>query len=637
METSSEDTKSRLHQVIAVEDADQPPKRKKGGLITMPFIIANESLEKVASYGLLPNMILYLMMDYKMSVAKGTNLLFFWSAATNFMPLVGAVVADSYLGRFLTIGLGSLSSLLGMVILWLTTVIPEAKPPPCNPLLSQDCQSPTATQFGMLVLALALMSIGAGGVRPCSQAFGADQVDRRDDPKNERILETFFNWYYATACLSVVIALTVIVYIQDHLGWRVGFGVPAILMFLSALSFFLAFPFYILLKPTKSLFTSFAQVVVAAFRNRQLALPPSSTTTSSSSHVVEYYYHHKKDSTIITPSNKLRFLNKACVVQDPEHELGLNGSAKYPWRLCSVEQVEELKSLIRVIPIWSTGIMMSINTSQNFSFPVLQAKSMDRHLITSSRFQIPAASYGMFTIITIVLWIPLYDRVLIPVASRLRGKPVRLSVKIRMGMGLFCTFMAMVVSGAVENIRRRKAIHEDGGGQAAVVLKMSAMWLVPQYLLNGLAEAFNAIGQTEFYYSEFPKSMSSIATCLFGLGMGVANLLASAILSAVDNITKRGGSSWVSSNINTGHYDYYYWLLAVLSFINWLYYLFASWAYGPCVDKRISKVSDDDEPEPEPKPEPEGNANGTTFELQEYQDQSNGGSQVAVAAPAKSQ
>ncbi|GMH15980.1 hypothetical protein Nepgr_017821 [Nepenthes gracilis] len=574
MEASSEERKT------STEQGEEPPKRRKGGLITMPFIIANESFEKVASYGLLPNMISYLMKDYRMSVAKGTNLIFFWSAATNFMPLVGAFLADSFLGRFLTIALGSLSSLLGMIVLWLTTMIPHAKPPPCNSLTG-NCKSPTAAQYAVLVLAFVLMSIGAGGVRPCSQAFGADQVDRRDNPKRERVLETFFNWYYATSCFSVLIALTVIVYIQDHLGWRVGFGVPAILMLLSALIFLMASPLYIRMKPRKSLLTSFAQVAVAACRNRGLAAVPRDSNVQ---------YHHAKDSTITTPSNKLRFLNKACIIRDPEQDIGLHESAKNPWRLCTVEEVEELKVLIKVIPIWSSGIMMSINTSQS-SFQLLQAKSMNRHL--ASKFQIPAGSFGMFTIITIVLWIPLYDRVFIPLASRLRGKPARIGVKVRMGLGLFCSFMAMVISGTVENIRRRRAILEGHYDDGQSVVDMSALWLVPQYCLHGFAEAFNAIGQTEFYYSEFPKSMSSIATSLFGLGMAVANLLASIVLSTVDNITSRGGKeSWVSSNINKGRYDYYYWLLAVLSFGNLLYYLACSWAYGPCAEPR-NKINDE--------------------------------------------
>lgn len=541
----------------------------------MPFIIVNESLEKVASYGLLPNMIMYLMTDYKMSLARGTNLLFFWSAATNFMPIVGAFVADSFLGRFLTIGFGSISSFLGVVVLWLTTMIPQSKPPPCNPASPGSCKSPTGPQYSILVLAFTLMSIGAGGVRPCSQAFGADQVDRRDNPKNERVLETFFNWYYACSCFSVVIALTVIVYIQDHAGWKIGFGVPAALMLLSILIFFVASPLYIKITARKSLITSFARVIVASFKNRNVCLPSLNSNAQ---------YYHKKDSAVIAPSNKLRFLNRACLIRDSEKDICLDGSAKDPWRLTTVEEVEELKSLIRVLPIWSSGLVLSINTSQN-TFQLVQANSMDRHL--TSKFEVPAGSFGMFLIIVIVLWIPIYDRIIIPLASKIKGKPVRISVKVRMGIGLFFTFMAMMVSAIVESTRKNRVIHGNPK-------MMSAFWLIPQYGLNGLAEAFNGIGQTEFYYSEFPKSMSSIATALYGLGMAVASLLASAILSMVDDITKKGGkTSWVATDINKGHLEYYYWLLAVMSFVSLLYYIVCSWAYGPCEGEQRSKVTDE--------------------------------------------
>lgn len=66
----------------------------------------------MASYGLVPNMILYLMNDYKVGIAKGQNIIFLSGAATNFTPLLGAFLADSYLGRFLTIGFGSIFSFL---------------------------------------------------------------------------------------------------------------------------------------------------------------------------------------------------------------------------------------------------------------------------------------------------------------------------------------------------------------------------------------------------------------------------------------------------------------------------------------------------------------------------------------------
>lgn len=283
---------------------------------------------------------------------------------------------------------------------------------------------------------------------------------------------------------------------------------------------------------------------------------------------------------------RFRFLNKACIIRDPE-------GASNAWSLCTVEQVEELKALVRAIPIWSTGIMISINMSQS-AFPLIQANSMDRHV--TSNFQIPAGSFSMFTIIALAIWVVLYDRVVLPLAGKIRGKPVYLSSIQRMGIGLFISILASIVSGFVEHIRKRKAIEQGFLNDPRGVVNMSAYWLVPQYSMHGLAEAFNAIGQTEFYYSEFPRSMSSIASAMFGLGMAVANLLASVVLSAVDDITKRNGKeSWVSSNINKGHFEKYYWLLAIMSFINLLYFIVCAWAYGPCVGPVPPKIKDEKE------------------------------------------
>ncbi|MCE0481424.1 hypothetical protein HAX54_039184 [Datura stramonium] len=556
--------------------------RSKGGLLTMPFIIANESLEKVASYGLLPNMTFYLMKDYRMGVTTAQNLLFYWSSATNFLPLVGAFIADSYLGRFLVIAFGSIFSFLGTIVLWLTAMIPKARPPPCDLVSGQACKSATPAQYTLLVSSFMLMSIGAGGVRPCSLAFGANQFDKRDNPDNKRVLETFFNWYYASAMISVLIAMTGIVYLQDHMGWKVGFGVPAIIMFFSGLLFFLASPLYIKEKVSKNLFSRFVQVIVVAYKNRKLAYPAQNSA---------YGYHHDKGSEFFVPTRKLRFLNKACIIKSPE-DVKQDDVAVDSWNLCTVEQVEELKSLIRVMPLWSTGIMISINLSQS-SFPLLQAKSMDRHVTKS--IEIPAGSFGMFTIIALTIWLVLYDRAILPLASRIRGKPVRLGTKERMGIGIFFSCMAMLLSGIMEHIRRRKAINQGLLNNPEGVVAMSAMWLVPQHCLNGIAEAFNAIGQTEFYYSELPKSMSSIASAMFGLGMAVANLLASVILSNVDNLTKgEGKESWVSSNINRGHYENYYWLLAIMTAFNLLYFMVCSWAYGPCAENMSKKIVEGD-------------------------------------------
>lgn len=143
-----------------------------------------------------------------------------------------------------------------------------------------------------------------------------------------------------------------------------------------------------------------------------------------------------------------------------------------------MDQVEGLKALVRVFPLWSAGIMMSINISQG-SFQLLQAKSMDRH-ITSS-FQYPAGSFSMFTIIGAVIWIVLYDRILLPIASKILRKPVKIGLKTRMGLGLFCSFLAMVVSAIVEHVRRNEADVEwlfgqprGSGGYVSYVARSTA-------------------------------------------------------------------------------------------------------------------------------------------------------------------
>lgn len=483
-------------------------------------------------------------------------------------------------------------------MLWLTAMIRQLRPPACTQL-GQPCKTATPAQSFVLISSFVLMSIGAGGIRPCSLAFGADQLDKKDNPENQRVLESFFGWYYASAAVSVVIALTGIVYIQDHLGWKVGFGVPAILMLVSVILFIVASPLYVKRKSGRNLFSSFARVLVVAYKNRKLSYPSkvsdyhcdkgSEYTVPTDKLRYEYNYYLKKpfrDMPVVEMMfniylSALRFLNKACIIKSPE-DVKPDGAPTNPWGLCTVEQVEELKALIRVIPLWSTGIMISINISQS-SFPLLQANSMNRHVTKS--FQIPAGSFGMFTIIALTIWVVLYDRVVLPLASKIRGKQVRLSTKSRMGIGIFLSALGMLTSGVVEHVRRHKAINQGFLNNPQAVVDMSAMWLVPQHCLNGLAEALNAIGQTEFYYSELPKSMSSIASSLFGLGMAVANLLASVILSTVDHSTGgEGKESWVSSNINKGHYEYYYWLLSILTTINLLYFFACSWLYGPCVE-----------------------------------------------------
>lgn len=285
--------------------------------------------------------------------------------------------------------------------------------------------------------------------------------------------------------------------------------------------------------------------------------------------------HVKKGNIFLS---LLRFLNKACVIRNPEKDLDGDGLAKDPWRLCTIKQVEEQKGLIRVIPIWSTGIVIAATLNQH-ALPVLQANTMDRHLIGSLR--IPAGSYGVFGLLTLFLWVAIYDRKLVPLLAKLTGRPRGLSNEQRMGIGILISCIATATAGVVENKRRATALRQGLADHPRAVVDMSANWLLPQHCLVGLAEALSTIGQIDFFYSQFPKSMKSIAMALLALGAAVGDLVASLIIGIVSDVTKRGGRvSWLSNNLNKGHYDYYYWLLSLLNVANFFYYLLCSRAFG---------------------------------------------------------
>jgi dipeptide/tripeptide permease len=75
------------------------------------YIAGNETMERLATYGLTANFMVYLMREFQMDQVVAANILNIWSAASNFATIIGALIADNYLGKFRTIALGSFASL----------------------------------------------------------------------------------------------------------------------------------------------------------------------------------------------------------------------------------------------------------------------------------------------------------------------------------------------------------------------------------------------------------------------------------------------------------------------------------------------------------------------------------------------
>lgn len=161
-----------------------------------------------------------------------------------------------------------------MIVVTLTSWISKLHPPHCNPeqLITGQCIKASNSQLGVLYLGLGLLSIGSAGVRPCSIPFSIDQFDSTTDEGNKGI-NSFFNWYYTTFTLVLLVTQTFMVYIQDSVSWKLGFGIPTVCMFCSIIMFFVGKRVYVHVKAEGSIFSGIGQVLVAAYKKRKVKLP----------------------------------------------------------------------------------------------------------------------------------------------------------------------------------------------------------------------------------------------------------------------------------------------------------------------------------------------------------------------------
>lgn len=249
------------------------------------------------------------------------------------------------------------------------------------------------------------------------------------------------------------------------------------------------------------------------------------------------------------------------------------------WRLSTVHRVEELKSVIRMGPIGASGILLFTAYAQQGTFSLQQAKTMNRHLTKS--FQIPAGSMSVFTTVAMLCTIVFYDRIFVKIARNFTGLERGITFLHRMGIGFIISFIATLVAGFVEIKRKQVALEHVLLDKPHTVIPISFMWLIPQYSLHGIAEAFMSIGSLEFFYDQAPESMRSTAMALFWMLISIGNYASTLLVTLVHAFSaKSDGRNWLpDKNLNHGRLEYFYWLITLLQAINFVYYLWCTKIY----------------------------------------------------------
>lgn len=175
------------------------------------FIVGNEACERLSYYGMSSVLTLYMVRELGMHKDAATTVAHNFKAAVYFLPLLGALIADRWLGRYRTILTLSLFYCLGHLAL----AVFEGT-------------------TGGLYLGLALIAFGAGGIKPCVSAFIGDQFDE----SNRTLLAKAYSLFYWAINFGSFFAFALIPWVRDQWGYSWAFGIPGIFMGIALLIFF---------------------------------------------------------------------------------------------------------------------------------------------------------------------------------------------------------------------------------------------------------------------------------------------------------------------------------------------------------------------------------------------------------------
>ncbi|TVU15910.1 hypothetical protein EJB05_39453, partial [Eragrostis curvula] len=520
----------------------------KGSSRASTIILGLVFLEVTAFYGVYLNLVVYLQDVLHGDSASNAATVNFWAAASYLMPVVGVAIADSYWGKYKTVLVGLSTALVGMVVMTTSATVPSLRPPPCEQ--STDCTPASLSQRLVFFTGGYLCAIGIGAAKAAIASFGAEQFD--DDEREQKA--SYFSWYYGVGGLGALTAGTLLVWIQDRVSWGLGFGVCASFLAAAVIGLAATAPVYRLVPPAGSPLKGVCQVLVAFAHKVNVSVPADAAELYEEEHVKTPLLEPAARGERLDHTDEFRCLDKAAVVTAADRE---GGGDSHSWRLCTVTKVEELKTLLRLIPIWLTSAVYFVANSQSETTFVQQGTMTDPKILGGAVF-VPAASLSSVQTVFVIASVALYNRAAAPAARRFLGRAEAFSPLQLMGLGHAAGAVAVAAAAYAEAGRL--------GAAAAGAPPISIAWLLPQYVAMAVSDASLSVGQLEFFYDQAPETMRGASTAFYFLSVSLGNLLSSQLVKLVASVTAAGGrKGWFPPDMDDGHLDYYYLLIVAIT------------------------------------------------------------------------
>ncbi|XP_050006404.1 solute carrier family 15 member 1 isoform X1 [Alexandromys fortis] len=365
--------------------------------VSIFFIVVNEFCERFSYYGMRALLVLYFRNFLRWDDDLSTAIYHTFAALCYLTPILGALIADSWLGKFKTIISLSIVYTIGQIVIAVSSIhdltdhnrdgTPDSLP----------------VHVALSMIGLILIAFGTGGIKPCVSAFGGDQFEEGQEKQRNQFFSIFYLAINAGSLISTIV--TPILRVQEcgihtqQACYPLAFGVPAALMAVSLIVFVLGSGMYKKFKPQGNIMSKVAKCIGFAIKNR--------------------FRHRSK--------------------QFPKREHWLDwAKEKYDERLIS-----QVKMVMKVMFLYIPLPMFWALFDQQGSRWTLQATTMSGKI---GSMEIQPDQMQTVNAILIVIMVPIMDAVVYPLIAKCFNFT---SLK-KMTVGMFLASMAFVAAAIVQ-------------------------------------------------------------------------------------------------------------------------------------------------------------------------------------------
>ncbi|XP_048453915.1 solute carrier family 15 member 1 [Rhincodon typus] len=233
--------------------------------ISIFFIVVNEFCERFSYYGMRAVLVLYFRYFLHWSEDFATAIYHAFVALCYLTPILGAIIADSWLGKFKTIVYLSIVYTIGQLVISVSSIAD------ITDINNDGHPNNPAVHIALAVVGLILIALGTGGIKPCVSAFGGDQFEEHQENQRGRFFSIFYLSINAGSLISTII--TPILRGQNcgrvpQACYPLAFGVPAALMAAALMVFIGGSSLYRKSTPQGNIILKVSKCIWFALKNR---------------------------------------------------------------------------------------------------------------------------------------------------------------------------------------------------------------------------------------------------------------------------------------------------------------------------------------------------------------------------------